>query len=184
MTPAAGGHQPFRDDPEYTRQRRQVIRQHHPDRGGSDAALIQALAELDERWARRSQFRAFSNDVRPPFISQDVADAAVDTADLIVTRFHQAASSVANSTERVRGVRLTAREAARARARAQRKARRDEQTLAGAAQAVAKGLGGTAATVAKRAGAAAGSAAHVATSATTAALKRAAARRSSSQDPR
>lgn len=73
----------FRDDPEYVRARRQIIRDNHPDRGGSDEALITALADLDARWERRSRpGHPDFHDIRlPGFIPDDVARQATDLAE-------------------------------------------------------------------------------------------------------
>ncbi|WP_297006710.1 hypothetical protein [uncultured Corynebacterium sp.] len=73
---------PFRDDPEYVRRRRQVIRDNHPDRGGSDEALIGALDALDAEWQRRTRPRPEFADVHlPGFIPEDVARQATDLAE-------------------------------------------------------------------------------------------------------
>ena len=47
---ATGNPGTFRDDPEYVRARREIIRANHPDRGGSDEQLMTALRELDDQW--------------------------------------------------------------------------------------------------------------------------------------
>ncbi|RRO89420.1 hypothetical protein [Corynebacterium bovis] len=65
----------FRDDPEYLRRRRAIIRENHPDRGGSDDRLIRELRRLDEQWARRESVTL------PSFIPDDVARQAQDLAD-------------------------------------------------------------------------------------------------------
>ncbi|MDN5682900.1 hypothetical protein [Corynebacterium glyciniphilum] len=81
-TPGAQGPPPdFRKDPEYVRERRQVIRDNHPDTGGSDARLIAALRELDSRWERRASVRRGMESVRlPGFIPDDVARQATEFA--------------------------------------------------------------------------------------------------------
>jgi hypothetical protein len=72
----------FRDDPEYVRRRREVIRANHPDRGGSDEQLIAALRELDDQWERRGRVRRNVENVRlPGFIPDDVAQQATDFAE-------------------------------------------------------------------------------------------------------
>lgn len=77
-----GPHADFRTDPEYVRMRRQVIRENHPDRGGSDEQLIDALRALDEQWTRRSAVRRNVENVRlPGFIPDDVARQATEFAE-------------------------------------------------------------------------------------------------------
>lgn len=79
---SSGSSGSFRDDPEYLRARRRIIRDNHPDVGGSDEALIAALADLDERWSRRVRHRAELGDIRlPGFIPDDVARQATDLAE-------------------------------------------------------------------------------------------------------
>jgi hypothetical protein len=82
----------FRSDPEYVRLRRQIIRENHPDRGGSDEQLIAALADLDARWSRRSRtregIRAGFDDVKlPGFVPDDVARQATDLAEHYAEEF-------------------------------------------------------------------------------------------------
>jgi hypothetical protein len=82
---AQGPSPDFRKDPEYVRMRRQVIRDNHPDTGGSDAQLIAALRELDARWQRRASVRRSMENVRenvrlPGFIPDDVARQATELA--------------------------------------------------------------------------------------------------------
>ncbi|HIW90956.1 MAG TPA: hypothetical protein H9870_04755 [Candidatus Corynebacterium avicola] len=72
----------FRDDPEYVRARREVIRANHPDRGGSDEQLITALRELDDQWERRLRVRRNVEGVKlPGFIPEDVARQATEFAE-------------------------------------------------------------------------------------------------------
>lgn len=72
----------FRDDPEYVRLRRQVIRDNHPDRGGSDEQLITALRDLDTQWERRRSLHRNIESVRlPGFIPDDVARQATEFAE-------------------------------------------------------------------------------------------------------
>lgn len=82
-SPGASGPYPdFRKDPEYVRLRRQVIREHHPDRGGTDDQLIAALRDLDAQWERRSSLRRSVESVKlPGFIPDDVARQATDFAE-------------------------------------------------------------------------------------------------------
>lgn len=81
-TGASGPSADFRDDPEYVRQRRQVIRDNHPDRGGSDEQLITALRDLDTQWQRRSSVRRNIEGVKlPGFIPDDVARQATEFAE-------------------------------------------------------------------------------------------------------
>ena len=76
---ATGNPGTFRDDPEYVRARREIIRANHPDRGGSDEQLITALRELDDQWERRIRVRRNVESVRlPGFIPEDVARQATD----------------------------------------------------------------------------------------------------------
>ncbi|MEJ6549231.1 MULTISPECIES: hypothetical protein [unclassified Corynebacterium] len=81
---SSGPHGPspdFRKDPEYQRMRRQVIRDNHPDTGGSDAELIAALQELDAQWRRRTSVRQSVDSVKlPGFIPDDVARQATEFA--------------------------------------------------------------------------------------------------------
>lgn len=42
-------------DPRYLAQRREIIRRHHPDRGGNQEELISELDALDRKWQLRSQ---------------------------------------------------------------------------------------------------------------------------------
>lgn len=79
---ATGNPGTFRDDPEYVRARREIIRANHPDRGGSDEQLIMALRELDDQWERRIRVRRNVESVRlPGFIPEDVARQATDFAE-------------------------------------------------------------------------------------------------------
>lgn len=91
----------FRNNPEYLRQRRAVIRKNHPDTGGSDAALIDALKALDKSWDRRERFRHQIIDNRPNFISEETAkraavasEQAVDIAENIAHRVGTLAGNV------------------------------------------------------------------------------------------
>lgn len=82
----------YRSDPEYVRLRRQIIRENHPDAGGSDEQLIAALSDLDERWSRRSRtresIRAGFDDVKlPGFVPDDVARQATDLAEHYAEEF-------------------------------------------------------------------------------------------------
>lgn len=78
---ATGPSPDFRGDPEYVRMRRQVIRDNHPDRGGSDDQLITALRDLDQQWERRTSVRRSMENVRlPGFIPDDVARQATEFA--------------------------------------------------------------------------------------------------------
>ena len=70
-----------RNDPEYVAERRRIIREHHPDRGGSDQALIHALQQLDEQWDRKLRLRREIRENLPSFIPEDVAMQAFDQAD-------------------------------------------------------------------------------------------------------
>lgn len=71
----------YRNHSEYLKRRREVIRDNHPDRGGSDEQLIKALRELDAQWDRRLKLRAQLEQHRPGFIPKDVADQAIQRAD-------------------------------------------------------------------------------------------------------
>ncbi|RAV34715.1 hypothetical protein [Corynebacterium heidelbergense] len=93
--PATTGHSGhFREDPEYIRRRRAIIRRYHPDRGGSDEALVRALRELDEQWSRKSYLRHQVEQLRPPFISREVALQAVNTAEDIAAGMQQRAAGL------------------------------------------------------------------------------------------
>lgn len=71
----------YRSNPEYQRQRRALIRQHHPDAGGTDAELIDALRALDDNWDRRARLRRQVQEHRPSFIPEDKAEQAMDAAE-------------------------------------------------------------------------------------------------------
>ena len=75
---ATGNPGTFRDDPEYVRARREIIRANHPDRGGSDEQLITALRELDDQWERRIRVRRNVELLVPGLYPQDVARQATD----------------------------------------------------------------------------------------------------------
>ena len=95
----------YRDDPEYVRRRRQVIRENHPDRGGSDEALITALNALDDEWRRRSRpgFGAHAvQDVKlPGFIPDDVARQATDLAEQYTDEIFRRAEEFQTRARRV-----------------------------------------------------------------------------------
>lgn len=92
----------FRDDPEYVRARRQIIRDNHPDRGGSDEALITALADLDEQWRRRTRHRPEIGDIRlPGFIPDDVARQATDLAEQYTDEVFRRAEEFQDRARRV-----------------------------------------------------------------------------------
>ncbi len=74
----------YRSNPEYLRQRRALVRKHHPDAGGSDAELIEALRVLDDAWDRRARLRRQVQEHRPSFISEQRADQALDAAEQAV----------------------------------------------------------------------------------------------------
>lgn len=74
----------YRSNPEYQRQRRALIRKHHPDAGGTDAELIEALRVLDESWDRRARLRRQVREHRPSFISEQRAEQAMDAAEQAV----------------------------------------------------------------------------------------------------
>ncbi|MGO2839818.1 MAG: hypothetical protein ACTICV_00110 [Corynebacterium variabile] len=111
----------FRDDPEYVRRRRQVIRDNHPDHGGSDEALIEALARLDGEWQRRTRPRPEFNDIHlPGFIPEDVARQATDLAEQYTDEVYRRAEEIRDrarlvvdtQTPRLRKVRKNAGKAA------------------------------------------------------------------------
>src|SRR5699024_8273378 len=96
-----GGNQSFRKNPEYVKTRRAIVREHHPDHGGSNEALIAELKKLDERWERKTAFSAALREQfqehRPSFIdpkaaeqaiqfAERYADPVVSTADYLVER--------------------------------------------------------------------------------------------------
>ncbi|AGP31613.1 hypothetical protein [Corynebacterium terpenotabidum] len=100
----------YRDDPEYLRRRRQIIRENHPDHGGSDDALIAALADLDAEWDRRSRPGLRAADIPlPGFIPEDVARQAADMADQYTDEVMRRARRVVETqTPRLRRIRTTA----------------------------------------------------------------------------
>lgn len=98
---STGGNQSFRKNPEYVNARRAIVREHHPDHGGSNEALIAELKKLDERWERKTAFSAALREQfqehRPSFIdpkaaeqaiqfAERYADPVVSTADYLVER--------------------------------------------------------------------------------------------------
>ena len=91
----------FRSEPDYLAERRRVIRDNHPDRGGSDAALIAALDELDEHWARKLQLRKQVRTHRPSFIPEDVATQAADTAGEYIDRISRATSGIRDRSGKI-----------------------------------------------------------------------------------
>lgn len=92
----------FRDDPEYIRRRRQVIRDNHPDRGGSDEALIAALADLDTEWRHRTRPRPEFSDIHlPGFIPDDVARQATDLAEQYTDEVFRRAEDIRDRARRV-----------------------------------------------------------------------------------
>lgn len=92
----------FRDDPEYVRRRRQIIRDHHPDRGGSEDTLIAELDALDEEWRRRT--RPGVHDIRlPGFIPDDIARQATDLAEQYTDEVFRRAEEVQERARRVVG---------------------------------------------------------------------------------
>lgn len=74
----------YRNNPEYLRQRRAIIRRYHPDAGGSDAELIEALHALDRNWDRRARVRQQVREHRPSFIPEQRAEQAMDAAEQAV----------------------------------------------------------------------------------------------------
>lgn len=65
----------FHKNPDYIRQRRSIIRIHHPDAGGSERELIHALTELEESWEKQQ-----TKNPDPSFIevaSEKIADIAL-----------------------------------------------------------------------------------------------------------
>lgn len=86
----------FRSNPEYIKERRRVIRENHPDLGGSDAALIEALQKLDLKWHRKSnpnaQLRDLMMEHRPSFVSEQELAEAFEMAERIQARIQQGVS--------------------------------------------------------------------------------------------
>ena len=81
----SGNSKSFRKNPENVKARRAIVREHHPDHGGSNEALIRELEKLDERWERKTAFSAalreqFSEH-RPSFIDQEDAERAIQFAE-------------------------------------------------------------------------------------------------------
>lgn len=101
----------FRSDPEYVAERRRIIRENHPDRGGSDEKLIKALRDLDTRWERKTNFgdsAAYFDIPLPNFIPDAVADEARQRAAEYARRYEhdieRAAERAADILNRVAGV--------------------------------------------------------------------------------
>lgn len=97
---------PFRDNPDYVRERRAVIREHHPDRGGSDEALIKALRELDRKWEAKTSVEGYVDrtrmafeTVRPDFIPEEMADMAFHTAGRYAERAQNTAQNLRAKSE-------------------------------------------------------------------------------------
>lgn len=84
----------MRNDPEYLAARRRVIRENHPDRGGSDEQLIRALRQLDEQWDRKRVLRRELRNNLPSFIPENVAMQAFDQADAYVEKIRTGASGL------------------------------------------------------------------------------------------
>lgn len=80
----------FRKDPEYIKQRREIIRRHHPDAGGAEADLIHALADLDDRWSSRALQRQRFEEMRPSFITDEQADQAFEQLQRVEELYSQA----------------------------------------------------------------------------------------------
>ncbi|WP_426705939.1 hypothetical protein ACEN19_08560 [Corynebacterium auriscanis] len=89
----------YRHDPEYLRQRRAIIRAHHPDAGGSDADLIAALNALDDQWDRRARIRRQVEEYRPDFIPEHATEQALAVAEQAVNLV----GSLANRAGKVAG---------------------------------------------------------------------------------
>ena len=87
-----------RNDPNYIAARRRIIREHHPDAGGTDAQLIRALKELDEQWDRRAKLRAGFTRNLPSFIPEQTAGQAFDSAERIVERIRVSAEELRRQT--------------------------------------------------------------------------------------
>ncbi len=91
----------FRHDPEYVARRRQIIRDNHPDRGGSDEALIRALRDLDEHWSRRTSRRAQFEEALPSFVPEDIARQAYERAERYVDILQRGAESIRRHGEKL-----------------------------------------------------------------------------------
>ena len=74
----------FRKHPDYVAERRRIVRTHHPDRTGNDAALIEQLRLLDQRWEKKTRLRRQVHQHRPSFVSKQTADEVLDSAEKIV----------------------------------------------------------------------------------------------------
>lgn len=79
------GDQQFRKRPEYIAERREVIRKHHPDHGGSDQALIDALRQLDAKWERKHAFssalREQLSEFSPSLLDEEKTEQALRIAE-------------------------------------------------------------------------------------------------------
>lgn len=100
----------FRKDPEYIKQRREIIRHHHPDAGGSEAALIEELERLESRWSRRSLQRHQFEEIRPPFISKEQSDRAFRIAEEWISKVEDSAADLRKRADQVRVKASTVRE--------------------------------------------------------------------------
>lgn len=92
----------FRNDPEYVARRRQIIRDNHPDRGGSDEQLIEALRALDEQWARRSFVKAQLRENLPPFVDAEKVSSLVDRAEIVTDQVRQRANRIVHGADELR----------------------------------------------------------------------------------
>ncbi|KAB3522829.1 hypothetical protein GC425_04350 [Corynebacterium sp. zg254] len=72
----------YKTDPAYIKERRRIIRQYHPDAGGSDEKLISELQKLDEHYSRTfPAARVFDSLSFLPEDAREKAEAAYRSAE-------------------------------------------------------------------------------------------------------
>ena len=98
--------EPFRSDPDYIRERRHIVRTHHPDSGGSDEALIRALDELDATWRRKTgsnpKLRAAMEDSMPGFVPDHLRDETLEAAMAYAQRLQDGAELLRRQGQKLR----------------------------------------------------------------------------------
>ena len=87
-------------DPEYLKQRRAIVRQYHPDRGGSSEQLDAALKQLDHTWGITTETAT----ARPSSQGANFGSATmVMTQTPLVTRFlHTLAKKIKRGSTTIR----------------------------------------------------------------------------------
>lgn len=94
----------FRNDPDYVQRRREIIRTHHPDSGGSSERLIKELKKLDEQFAHRRAARAQWDSLHLDFLTPEQHQRAahlIDSASDVATDAARRASEVRVRASRI-----------------------------------------------------------------------------------